>query len=220
MPSSRADDLTTLSGTTYQQAVPIHVEPDGVTYRHATGVAKVDFANLPEPVRQAYHYDAATAGAYRSSRAQAQAVADEQNRQVLQAEEARRKAHFQQVVSSGFASPSGHTFSLRRESLTQNDLAGSLLGEQIAALKEKEAPIIDRPGGVANQLIWKALPGLRAGTGAADVAVQKYRASAEHPIHEGVTHAWDDGAYQPDYSMRDYYKETDRSAALLRNAGW
>ena len=216
----RADDLTTLSGTTYRQAVAVHVEPDGVTWQHATGVAKVPFDDLPDSVRQTYHYDAATAAAYRAAQQQARAAADAQNQQVLQAAEARRKAHFQQVVASGFASATGNTFSLRRETLTQNDFAESLLGEQIAALKDKQAPILDKPGGVANELLWKALPGLRQGTGAADVAVQNYRASSQHPIREGTTHAWDDGAYQPNYSVRDYYKETDRSEALLRNAGW
>ena len=214
------DDLTTLSGTTYQQAVPVHVEPDGITWRHADGVAKVDFTDLPDSVRQKYHYDAVTAAAYHASRAQAQAALDEQNRQIVQADEARRKAHFQQVIASGFASANGNTFSLRRETLTQNDLAGSLLGEQIEALKDKQAPILDKPGGVANQLLWKALPSLRQGTGAADVAVQNYRASSQHPIHEGTAHAWDDGAYQPNYSVRGYYDDVDRSAALLRNAGW
>ena len=139
---------------------------------------------------------------------------------MLQADEARRKAHFQQVIASGFASANGNTFSLRRETLTQNDLAGTLLGEQLEALKDKQAPILDKPGGLANQLLWKALPALRGGTGAADVAVQNYRASSQHPLHEGTTHAWDDGAYQPNYSTGDYYKEVDRSAALLRNTGW
>ena len=190
-----------------------------MTWRHATGVAKVDFTDLPESVRRAYHYDAATAAAYRVAREQAQAAAAEQNRGVLQAEEARRKAHFQEAVAAGF-SDSGETFSLRRGTLPQTDLAGRILGEQIDALKDKEASILTKPGGVVNQLLWKAFPALRGGTGAADIAVQNYRASSQHPIHEGTTHAWDDGAYQPNYSNRDYYKEADRSAALLRNAGF
>ena len=55
---ARADDITTLYGTTYREVRLVRVEPDGVTWTHATGLCKVPFADLPEAVRRTYHYDA------------------------------------------------------------------------------------------------------------------------------------------------------------------
>ena len=66
----RGDDLTTLSGQTFHNVQPLRAEPDGVTWRHAGGVVKVDFADSPGNVRAAYHYDTAKAAAYHEAPSQ------------------------------------------------------------------------------------------------------------------------------------------------------
>ena len=190
---ARADDLTTLSGTTYRGVVPVRVEPDGVTWRHVTGIAKVDFADSPEGVRRAYHYDAAKAVVYHAAQEQARTAAEAQTHQILQTAEARRHARVQAAAASGAASADGNTFSYRPGGSMEVTLAERVLGEQIAALKD---------------------------TSASARAVNDYRSSPYQVRSAGTQHAWDDGAFQPNYLVKGYNDDVDRSTALLRNAGF
>lgn len=52
---ARADDVTTRSGTTFRDVRMVRVDPDGVTWEHATGMVKVDFGDLPDAVSKMYH---------------------------------------------------------------------------------------------------------------------------------------------------------------------
>ena len=92
---ARADDVTTLSGTTYHEAHAVRVDPDGVTWEHSTGMVKVDFTDLPEPVRRAYHYDAGKAKVYQEAQAKAQAEYAARSQQNQHDAEARRVQRFQ-----------------------------------------------------------------------------------------------------------------------------
>lgn len=56
--------LTTLSGKTYRQCKIVQVYPDGVSFHHANGAAKVLFTDLSEDWRTRLGYDAKKATAY------------------------------------------------------------------------------------------------------------------------------------------------------------
>lgn len=96
---ARADDLVTLSGTTYRHVVPVRVEPDGVTWQHEDGMVKVDFADSPESVRRQYHYDAATAAAYRDAHTQKRQEAEAQVKQ----DAAERETHRRERLAAAAA---------------------------------------------------------------------------------------------------------------------
>ena len=54
---ARAKDITTVSGRSYQQCQVIKVTPDGVTFRHSHGIAKVLFSDMTENAQKAVGYD-------------------------------------------------------------------------------------------------------------------------------------------------------------------
>lgn len=60
----RVGTLTTRTGQVYHECEVARVAPDGVTFRHANGVAKVLFADLDETWRQRLGYDPKKAEAY------------------------------------------------------------------------------------------------------------------------------------------------------------
>ena len=51
----------------------LSVEPDGVTYMHASGIAMIPFTELPEAIRQQYGYDPKRAASYTAQDDAAQA---------------------------------------------------------------------------------------------------------------------------------------------------
>lgn len=216
----RGGDLTTLSGTTYREVSAVRVEPDGVTWRHANGVAKVDFADSPEAIRQAYHYDAKKAVAYHEAQVQAQAVATEQTGQILREHETRQRAHLQAVAAAGVPTTNGNGFSYRRDGTAGVSLAERVLGEQIDAFKVKQAATAEETGGLGDQRLWNAAPKLKTSTVAADLAGGEYRASLHHAAGGFPATSGQDNFFQPDYQTHDYYKEVDRSNALLANKGF
>jgi hypothetical protein len=57
-------DLTTNDGITYRKCKIIRVEPDGITFSHSKGVAKIEFPQLPEEYSEAYDYDPEEAEEY------------------------------------------------------------------------------------------------------------------------------------------------------------
>jgi tRNA A-37 threonylcarbamoyl transferase component Bud32 len=67
--ASFAGDLTTLDGTTYRNITVNRVEADGLVIKHAEGVGKVEFLNLPEDVRRRYGFDPAKAEAAKKAAA-------------------------------------------------------------------------------------------------------------------------------------------------------
>jgi hypothetical protein len=90
-PEDDAPDLTTLSGRVYQHARVSAVEPDGITYMFAGGVAKIPFTELPELVRQQYGYDPQKAAKFATEDEQKQAAAFQAAQQLHNAEQQRKR---------------------------------------------------------------------------------------------------------------------------------
>ncbi len=95
----RANDLVTLSGATYHDVHALRADPDGVTWRHAGGVVKVDFADSPENVRRAYHFDPAKAEAYRETQARVRRQADEVAQRDARGNETRQSTRMQAALA-------------------------------------------------------------------------------------------------------------------------
>ena len=73
-----AASITNVAGTVYENAMVTLVEPDGITIRHSSGVAKLLYTELPEGVRAQYGFDAGKAAAYGQQVQQAKADAARQ----------------------------------------------------------------------------------------------------------------------------------------------
>lgn len=58
------EKISTLTGKTYRQCEIVKVHPDGVSFTHAHGAAKVLFTDLPQEWRTRLGYDPAKAKAY------------------------------------------------------------------------------------------------------------------------------------------------------------
>src|SRR5579859_924530 len=76
--------ITTNDGHTYRNAVVERVDPDGLLVRYepqpaGLGVAKLNFRNLPDSVRNQYGYDEQKANAYEQQQAKANAQWRTQN---------------------------------------------------------------------------------------------------------------------------------------------
>lgn len=57
-------DITTNDGIIYRKCKVVRVEPDGITFSHSKGVAKIGFPELPEEYSEAYGYDPEEADEY------------------------------------------------------------------------------------------------------------------------------------------------------------
>ncbi len=57
-------EITTLRGKSYRRCEIVRVHPDGVSFTHAKGAAKVLFTDLSESWRSRFGYDPAKAAAY------------------------------------------------------------------------------------------------------------------------------------------------------------
>ncbi len=55
--SAPAADLTTTNGRTFRECKVLKVSPDGVTFRHEKGMAKVLFSEMTDASQQAFGYD-------------------------------------------------------------------------------------------------------------------------------------------------------------------
>jgi sRNA-binding protein len=83
---SLADDFKTIDGQEYKDATVTRVEPDGLVLTTGSGISKVYFTELPQDVKERFHYDAAKAVAYVSEqKAELERVRKQQ-------EEARKRA--------------------------------------------------------------------------------------------------------------------------------
>ena len=81
-----AEDMTTAKGKTYINARITRVEPDGISFSHAGGIAKIPFWELPEDMQKKYGYDPVKATEYHKKALTAQA---ERRRHEAKAEEQR-----------------------------------------------------------------------------------------------------------------------------------
>jgi hypothetical protein len=89
-----AEDFKTVDGREYKDATVMRVEPDGIVLATNSGIAKVYFLELPNDVRERFHFDAAKAAAFATEQnAQYEATRKqrEETRQ-KQAEEMERNA--------------------------------------------------------------------------------------------------------------------------------
>ena len=72
--SAMAEDLTTVKGETFRNVTVTRVEPDGIAVKHAAGIAKIPFSDLPKEWQEKYGYEPQKAAQYSA------AVADAINR--------------------------------------------------------------------------------------------------------------------------------------------
>ena len=224
--SARADDLTTLSGQTFRDVQPLRVEPDGITWRHAGGVAKVDFADSPEAVRAAYHYDPARAAAYREEREKVKSQADEQARQLLQARDERLRARARAEVHApdpaapaGPPPPPANTVVYRHGLAPTVEAAARSLDEQADARKVRQAAEARNAEGLGNPRFWSLVPGV----GSAPVPPRmdipnkdEFKASLRHAPGDFAASANQDNFFQPIYMTKSYNEDVDRAAAFAR----
>ncbi len=69
-----ADDFKLVSGKEYKNVTVTRVEPDGIVLKTKSGISKVYFVELPNDVRQHFHYNAAIASVYSSQQTVNQAT--------------------------------------------------------------------------------------------------------------------------------------------------
>jgi len=70
------DTITTLSGQTYSGCKLIHVYPDGISFEHSQGVAKVAFTDLDSSFAKTFNYDPVAGQKYEAAQAQQAAASD------------------------------------------------------------------------------------------------------------------------------------------------
>ncbi len=73
--------IETAQGKTYERCKIMKRDPDGVSFSHSKGVAKVLFSDLSEPMRNALGYDAFKADAYEKEQAEARKAAMQAKRE-------------------------------------------------------------------------------------------------------------------------------------------
>lgn len=78
---SEPTTIETAQGKTYVRCKIMKRDPDGVAFSHSKGVARVLFADLSEPMRNALGYDAVKADAYDKERAEARKEAEQARRE-------------------------------------------------------------------------------------------------------------------------------------------
>lgn len=217
---TRAEDLVTLSGVTYHEVRMVRVEPDGVTWEHATGMCKVDFTDSPEAVRKAYHYDAKKAAEYQAAQAQARQQAAAQTQQILQGAAARQTARSQAPAAfAGADAPSG-SFVYRQQ--PAGGKAGQAIGEQIEAEKAAHNLLTKDDGSLWDRRLW-ALPRLLTGADylpdlafepGANLNAQEYQASLHNVPGASAADGVNGDFFKPDYQTKAYYEDLDRAKAF------
>ena len=82
-------DIRTISGKSYSHCQVVRMYPDGVTFRHSKGMAKVLYTDMKPEVRKNFGYDSAKLEAFerkqREDRAKAREVAAARNAEVNKA---------------------------------------------------------------------------------------------------------------------------------------
>ena len=85
------DQITTLHHKIYRQCEVVRVHPDGVSFTHANGAAKILFTDLPEAWRTRFGYNPAKAAAY-------ECVINERRQQIA-AQRSRRDAELRRAMA-------------------------------------------------------------------------------------------------------------------------
>ena len=221
MDAAKGDDLVTLSGVTYQDVRPVRIEPDGVTWEYAEGMCKVNFADSPKSVCEAYHYDRAKAAVYHDAQVKAQQDADERKQQILKENDDRLRLRSQALSAAQAAQTFADTgLVYRRAASPAASSATKALGEQMAAAATKRAM---EPTGAWGVLAHSRVGSILSGLGLVNFAPLEVvaaanrdnpRASSQTALSSG--HAAHDLSDAPDYATRTYYDDTDRAAAFAR----
>jgi hypothetical protein len=80
-----AADVTTTSGRSFKNCTVLQVNPDGVTFRHSKGLARVLFSDMTPSAQKAFGYDADKEADYRKQQAEERAQKRELARQQAEA---------------------------------------------------------------------------------------------------------------------------------------
>ena len=72
--------IETVQGKSYERCKIIKREPDGISFSHSKGMAKVLFSDFSEPMRNALGYDAVKADAYEKDQAESRKAAEQTRR--------------------------------------------------------------------------------------------------------------------------------------------
>ncbi len=98
-PAENVGAIETLQGKRYHECHIVRVHPDGVSFRHEVGAAKILFTDLPDKWRKKFGYDPKKAAAYETelkiARAEEKARLD---RRFAEMAEAQRQAHEMQMA--------------------------------------------------------------------------------------------------------------------------
>ncbi|WP_395751244.1 hypothetical protein [Prosthecobacter sp.] len=73
--------IVTRAGKTFYQCQLLHVYPDGVTFAHRDGAAKIAFKELPAELRGQFHYDSKVESQYQKEKAAARQAELERKKQ-------------------------------------------------------------------------------------------------------------------------------------------
>lgn len=93
-PAENVGTIETLHGKRYHDCHIVRVHPDGVSFRHDVGAAKILFTDLPEKWRKKFGYDPKKAEAYEKELAKARAEEKARlDRRYAEMAEAQRQAH-------------------------------------------------------------------------------------------------------------------------------
>lgn len=223
--TAHGEDLVTLSGATYHDIHAVRADPDGVTWRYEGGLVKVDFADCPENVRRAYHYDPAKAEAFRETQARARQQADEQNQKLVRDHEKYQRDRIQMTLQNTSAtvpaSDGGPAFNLRHR-LDAESAAATVLDEQAQAKKAAHDLLTKDDGTVWDRRLWKIpsmifgySPGVAFEPGA-NLNPQEFKASVHHAPGGFAPTAMQDSFNTPMYMTRSYYEDVERSEAFAR----
>jgi len=83
-----AEDLKTVSGKEYKDAIVTRVDPDGIVVKTKSGMTKVYFAELPKEVQERFHYDSEKAASYTAEQAANYATYQKQQEETQRQEQA------------------------------------------------------------------------------------------------------------------------------------
>lgn len=217
-PRALGEDVTTLSGQTYRQVRLVRVEPDGIVWEHVTGVCKVAFTDLPEALRQRYHYNAAQAAAYQAAQVQVRQRTIAQAPRDQRAVEARRVQLFQgRQAGTGSEERKPGEFSFRRDLGAASPRA---VAEGIAAKNfrtKDDGTIWDRRLWAVPVFLWGGNPvnGV-AFDPQTDLESHAFQGSLHHGPGGFAPDAAHDPFYQPDYLTRSYNRDMERAEAFAR----
>ena len=184
-------------------------------------MVKVDFADLPDPVRRACHYDAGKAKVYQEAQARAQAEFAARSQQNQHDAEARRVQRFQEQIAAGPATGTPGEFVLRRKASEAE--AVQSVGEGIAAKKAAEDFRTKDDGTIWDRRLW-AIPKYIFGGNAFDgVAFDPKTDFNSHEYKVSVHHA--PGGFAKDaatmrsssrHQTKSYYEDVERAEAFAR----